>query len=66
MKMAFSLTTANVLAPIHKRIDKDGTRESAHESLYLARQHEVIEHLLRDKNPHPDVICLQEFWVKGQ
>eukprot|EP00667_Euglena_gracilis_P004668 EG_transcript_4692 len=55
----FSLTTLNVHAPIHKRIE-GGTRESTMEGLFIPRNSRILDLLLSEP---PTVICLQEFWI---
>eukprot|EP00667_Euglena_gracilis_P005083 EG_transcript_5111 len=55
----FSITTMNVLAPIHRRL-ADGTREAAHPELYVSRNVRILELLLQDP---ATLICLQEVWI---
>jgi len=53
--------------PIYKRLNEaDDTRESSNEAMYLERQKKVIQQILKDKHPLPDVVCLQEFWIQGE
>lgn len=58
--------SANILAPIYKRLDKNGTRESDFEDQYLARHKKVVDTLAPSAagrrsatTPLPDVICVQ-------
>jgi hypothetical protein len=58
--------SANILAPIYKRLDDNGTRESQFEDRYLARQKRVVDALAPPAagrraatTPLPDVICVQ-------
>ena len=51
-----SLTTLNVLAPIYKRIDSDGTRESEFADRFMARNQRILDLLLSRGS---SVICLQ-------
>lgn len=73
--MSLRVTSANILAPIFKRLDSNGTRESSFEDKYLARHTQIIDNLVgetvgkwkggKDAHVLPDVLCVQEFWVQG-
>jgi len=69
--MSLRVTSANILAPIFKRLDNNGTRESSFEDKYLSRHTRIIDQLVgerldgKDKQALPDVLCVQEFWVQG-
>lgn len=69
MAMDLSIMSANVLAPIYFRIDKNGTRESSFEDRYLTRHQAVLQNILTggpDRKSPPDVICLQVRGAKGR
>lgn len=58
--------SANILAPIYKRLDANGTRESDFEHQYLERHRRVVNTLAPSaagRKPAtvalPDVICVQ-------
>ena len=51
--LTLRVTSANVLAPIFKRVDANGTRESDFEETFLARHNKILDSLVKDKPPHP-------------
>ncbi|XP_071725238.1 uncharacterized calcium-binding protein At1g02270-like [Rutidosis leptorrhynchoides] len=56
-------TTFNILAPIYKRINHNNCRESDYKAYWLARNHSILDSLLRERS---SIICLQEFWVGNE
>ncbi|KAH7295943.1 hypothetical protein KP509_26G000700 [Ceratopteris richardii] len=57
---SISCTTFNILAPIYKRVNKQGIRESDFRESWLSRNNKIVELLLLSNS---SVICLQEFWL---
>eukprot|EP00244_Chara_vulgaris_P002099 TRINITY_DN1355_c0_g2_i2.p1 TRINITY_DN1355_c0_g2~~TRINITY_DN1355_c0_g2_i2.p1 ORF type:complete len:673 (-),score=149.09 TRINITY_DN1355_c0_g2_i2:84-1973(-) len=58
-----SCTTFNVLAPIYKRINAEGMRESQDRESWIARNQKIIDMLLKKNS---SIICLQEFWLSNE
>eukprot|EP00850_Spirogloea_muscicola_P015156 SM000114S24119 [mRNA] locus=s114:59280:66958:- [translate_table: standard] len=59
-EILLSCTTFNILAPIYKRIDNQGLRESQLKDIWLARNEQILSMLLGKAS---SMICLQEFWL---
>lgn len=62
MALELSVMSANVLAPIYFRVDKNGTREATMPDRYLARHQLVLHNIVTggpDGQSPPDVVCLQ-------
>ncbi|KAL2623354.1 hypothetical protein R1flu_003559 [Riccia fluitans] len=56
-----SCTTLNILAPIYKRLNEEGTHfESNCRDSWLRRNERILEMLVKEKS---SIICLQEFWL---
>ncbi|GLJ43270.1 hypothetical protein SUGI_0898380 [Cryptomeria japonica] len=56
-------TTYNILAPIYKRINSEGIRESEYREYWFSRNKSILEILLQKRS---SIICLQEFWIKNE
>eukprot|EP00850_Spirogloea_muscicola_P010276 SM000060S19608 [mRNA] locus=s60:105938:110019:+ [translate_table: standard] len=59
-EILLSCTTFNILAPIYKRMDNQGLRESQLKNIWLARNQQILTMLLEKAS---SMICLQEFWL---
>eukprot|EP00850_Spirogloea_muscicola_P023748 SM000385S14626 [mRNA] locus=s385:9644:13834:- [translate_table: standard] len=59
-EILLSCTTFNILAPIYKRMDNQGLRESQLKDIWLARNQQILTMLLEKAS---SMICLQEFWL---
>lgn len=57
---SISCTTFNILAPIYKRINGEGCRESQFRESWLSRNQRILDLLLLNNS---SIICLQEFWL---
>ncbi|KAI5083846.1 hypothetical protein GOP47_0000015 [Adiantum capillus-veneris] len=60
---SISCTTFNILAPIYKRVNGEGCRESEIRDSWLARNQKIIDLLLLSNS---SIICLQEFWLGNE
>ncbi|KAL6972211.1 hypothetical protein U1Q18_031899 [Sarracenia purpurea var. burkii] len=62
---SISCTTFNILAPIYKRLNKEGQscRESDFRTYWQTRNHRILDRLLHERS---SIICLQEFWVGNE
>lgn len=58
-----SCTTFNILAPIYKRIDSEGCRESQFRDCWRKRNEKILDMLLEKRS---SIICLQELWVGNE
>ncbi|KAG6554916.1 hypothetical protein Mapa_003500 [Marchantia paleacea] len=59
-----SCTTLNILAPIYKRLNQEGSSLESHcRESWLSRNERILELLVREKS---SIICLQEFWLGNE
>lgn len=57
---SISCTTFNILAPIYKRVNGEGFRESEFRESWLSRNQRILDLLLLSNS---SILCLQEFWL---
>lgn len=60
---SISCTTFNILAPIYKRVNGEGFRESAVRESWMIRNQKILDLLLLGNS---SIICLQEFWLVNE
>lgn len=60
---SISCTTFNILAPIYKRINGEGFRESECRESWLSRNQRILDLLLLSNS---SILCLQEFWLGSE
>lgn len=60
---SISCTTFNILAPIYKRINGEGFRESEFRESWLSRNQRILDLLLLGNS---SILCLQEFWLGNE